>query len=363
MIRTLFIPLLAIAGVVLAVITVVQGSRPPEAQAPVVAPPTAPYEAFVAGSGLVEASTQNIAVGTPVAGVAFEVNAAVGQAVKAGEPLFRIDGRELDSQVRVQEAALRVAEAQLAKLKLGTRPEQVPPVRARVVEAESVLADVEKQYAIYAKVADTGAVSEDETSRRRFAVQTARARLEEARADLQLLEAGTWAPDITVSEAQVESARAQLEYIKTELDRRTVRSPIDGKVLQVNLRLGEFAQAGALSTPLMIVGGMNPLHIRVDVDEHDAWRVKAGAEATAFVRGNKDIRTPLKFVRFEPYVIPKRSLTGESTERVDTRVLQVIYSFDPKDLPIYVGQQMDVYIKSEPAFTSAPAKPQGGGAS
>jgi HlyD family secretion protein len=49
-------------------------------------------------------------------------------------------------------------------------------------------------------------------------------------------------------------------------------------------------------------------------------------------------------VRFEPYVVPKMSLTGDSTERVDTRVLQVIYSFERGNLPIYIGQQMDIYI-------------------
>ena len=51
-------------------------------------------------------------------------------------------------------------------------------------------------------------------------------------------------------------------------------------------------------------------------------------------------------MRFEPYVVPKLSLTGDSAERVDTRVLQVIYSFDRGELPIYVGQQMDIYIEA-----------------
>jgi hypothetical protein len=81
--------------------------------------------------------------------------------------------------------------------------------------------------------------------------------------------------------------------------------------------------------------------------------------AVAFARGNKDIRTDLKFVRFEPFIVPKRSLTGASTERVDTRVLQAIFSFEPKDLPLYVGQQVDVYIKSEPVNRStASAAPE-----
>ena len=74
--------------------------------------------------------------------------------------------------------------------------------------------------------------------------------------------------------------------------------------------------------------------------------VAAGAPAVAFLRGNRQIKTSLKFVRFEPYVVPKKSLTGDSIERVDTRVLQVIYSIEHSGLPIFAGQQMDVFIEA-----------------
>jgi multidrug resistance efflux pump len=123
-----------------------------------------------------------------------------------------------------------------------------------------------------------------------------------------------------------------------------VRASVDGTVLQVKVRPGEFAMAGPLAEPLMLLGRTDVLHIRVDVDENEASRVRPGAAAVAYVRGNNSIRADLKFVRIEPYIVPKRSLTGDTTERVDTRVLQVLYSFDPKGLPVYVGQQMDVYI-------------------
>src|SRR5258707_4130912 len=96
----------------------------------------------------------------------------------------------------------------------------------------------------------------------------------------------------------------------------------------------------------MILGSVTPLNVRVDVDEHDAWRVRGGAPAAASPRGNGSIRIPLEFVRFEPYVIPKKSLTGDSTERVDTRVLQVIYRIRDGEPSVYVGQQMDVYIET-----------------
>ena len=63
------------------------------------------------------------------------------------------------------------------------------------------------------------------------------------------------------------------------------------------------------------------------------------------MRGNPKLFTKLNFVRIEPYVVPKKSLTGDTTERVDTRVLQVLYGFPHEQLDVYVGQQMDVYIE------------------
>lgn len=96
---------------------------------------------------------------------------------------------------------------------------------------------------------------------------------------------------------------------------------------------------------MIVLGAIDKkVHIRVDIDEHGIPRFKAGAPAKASIRGNPQISYPLKFVRIEPYVIPKKSLTGDNTERVDTRVLQVIYALDVTDRPIYVGQQLDVFI-------------------
>ena len=61
----------------------------------------------------------------------------------------------------------------------------------------------------------------------------------------------------------------------------------------------------------------------------------------------------MKFVRVEPFVIPKHSLTGESTERVDTRVLQVIYAIDTGGRKLFAGQQLDVFIDANPQVEPA----------
>ena len=77
-----------------------------------------------------------------------------------------------------------------------------------------------------------------------------------------------------------------------------------------------------------------------------------GAEAIATLKGRPQVRFPLKFVYVEPYVIPKQSLTGYNSERVDTRVLQVLYELPEKrPVEVHVGQQMDVYLKATPDST------------
>jgi HlyD family secretion protein len=116
----------------------------------------------------------------------------------------------------------------------------------------------------------------------------------------------------------------------------------------VNIRAGEYAQAGPLASPLIVLGDGSVLHVRVEIDQTDAHRVRPDAPAVGNLRGDGGRQAPLRFVRFEPLVQPKRALTGDGTERVDTRVLEVIYALDPGALGAFVGQQMDVFVEAAP---------------
>jgi HlyD family secretion protein len=351
MIRKFLLPLLAVGGVTFAIWTVVTSSQPIPPAPPVVQPSQAPFASFVAGAGIIEASTENIAVGTPVSGVVTEIFVRVGQTVQIGNPLFKLDDRNLRAELAVRQTALQQAKERLARLKGMPRPEEIPEAQARVKEAEASVADAKNQLDLAESVRDKRAISEDQVLRRRYAVQVAEAKLAQARAQLALLKAGSWKPDIDVAKAEVAAAEAQVKATETDIERLTVQALVLGQVLQVNIRPGEFAQAGMLQTPLVMLGDVERLHVRVDVDENDAWRVRSDAPAVAYVRGNREIKTLLQFVRTEPYIVPKRSLTGDATERVDTRVLQILYSFDRGDLPVYVGQQMDVFIEAPPLET------------
>ncbi|MDR1462431.1 MAG: ABC transporter ATP-binding protein, partial [Azoarcus sp.] len=99
----------------------------------------------------------------------------------------------------------------------------------------------------------------------------------------------------------------------------------------------------------ILLGNIDDVWVRADIDEQLAPRVIPGKPAVGYLKGDAAHPIPMDFVRIEPYVIPKQSLTGASTERVDTRVLQVIYHFrNPSDRRIYAGQQMDLFIENTP---------------
>jgi multidrug resistance efflux pump len=161
------------------------------------------------------------------------------------------------------------------------------------------------------------------------------------------------------AEAKLAQAKAALDGARADLDKTVVKAPVDGVILKVNVRLGEYAQAGMLSNPMMTMGSVDPLHVRVDIDEADCWRIRPDSPAIARLRGNPAISVELSFVRFEPYVLAKRSLTGDTSERVDTRVLQAIYAFAPEDFPAFVGQQVDVFIRA-PIRAEAARQPTSG---
>lgn len=296
MIRKYLLPLLAALGVVIIIVAILVDNQPEQA-ARVVQLPQTGFANYVSGAGIVEAHGGNIVVGTPEPGIVTNLYVKWGDRVKAGDPLFKLDDRDLQARLI--------------------------PALADVNEFRVKLQQARDQLGFAVGVTDSRAISKEEISNRRAAV--------------------------AITGAALASAQARVDQIRMDIRRRTVRALLPGRILQINLRPGEFAASGALAQPLVLLGNDDRLDVRVDIDEFDASRIKPGAAAIASVRGAPQQQVQLRFERIEPYVTPKISLTGSGTERVDTRVLQVIYSFTPTALPAYIGQQMDVFIETPPA--------------
>jgi multidrug efflux pump subunit AcrA (membrane-fusion protein) len=345
------LPLLSAIGILFGIYMMMATTKPAPKPKMIAEPAKAPFASYVSGAGLIESSSENVKVGITTGGLVARMFVKVGDKVARGTPLFQIDDGPKRAELARYAAALQSAEATLAKLELGSRPEEIAKQREQVGQAAAQLDDAQQQLKLReeANAQDARAVSQDDINQARNTVRQRQAALAYQQRHLKELETGTWAPEIKVQQAQVASARAQVTQCRSDLERYTVRSPLDGSVLQVKIHAGEYAPASQTDNALVMVGSEDLLSVRVDVDEQDAWRVQTDRRATAFVRGRTDAPIALTFARLEPYVVPKTSLTGSSSERVDTRVLQVIYSFHrPKDVRVYAGQQMDVYIEADP---------------
>lgn len=260
----------------------------------------------MAAAGIIEAVNENVRIAPPVSGLVTKVYVTVADHVEQGDPLFQLDDRELRAQ-------------------LQTRTDSLPSAAARIAEQEIRLRDVQDQLKRLQSVTDRRAVSEDDVKRKWHEAEGAKRALIRARADFHL-------------------AKTERDEVQALLNRLTVRAPRAATILQVNVRAGEYATVNAIE-PLIILGDTETLQVRADIDEVNAPLVVPGSPAVAYLKGYTDQAIPLTFDRIEPYIVPKRSLTGDNRERVDTRVLQVIYRFERPSFPVYVGQQVDVYIE------------------
>ena len=329
-------------------------------------PPTAPIAsrdgdpqaqvAYIGGVGIVEPEGESTVIGSQLPGVVEKVFVEPGAIVLQGQELLQLDSRSAMADLAVAQAELVSQESKLLELQA-----QVEALRARVDAAESIQdqaqasqTNAQRDLERANSIGVSNALSQEEIDTRRMNWETAKARsreaqarVREAQASLNMFDAKPVAASLEVQRAAVAQAQANRVRAQTNVELRSIRAPKSGTILSVKIREGEFIPASVLANPLITMGKIDPLHIRVDIDESEIPRFRADAVATATLRGSSTPGVKLQYVRTEPLVVPKRNLTGTVSERVDTRVMQVIYSISPASLRAIVGQQVDVYIEDK----------------
>jgi HlyD family secretion protein len=351
-IRFIVLPTLAAAGFALATYTVQQQNRPVPPPPIPVAPNASPFVGRIAGIGSIEPSSEIVKVGAPLGALVEAMRVVEGAQVKAGDTLFVLDRRDALARLAIAEADLRVAHANLANLESKPRAEDVAKAEARLAARRLTLDDARGRLERLTDVGADAVVTANERPTLEFQVALWSAQAAEAEADLAQIKRGAYPEEIEQLKAQVAVATAKRDEAKTALDRLTITSPIDATVLSVAIREGEFAPAGPQAPTLVALGALTPLHLRVEIDELDAWRFDGRSAAVAMLRGSEKREYPLEFVRVVPQVLPKKTLSGDMGERTDTRVMQVIYRIgSPKGQPsaepsrLLAGQVLDVFIE------------------
>jgi HlyD family secretion protein len=356
--------LLAISalGVLLALAGAFLFGRQPSPRPPVFKPAADPYADGIYATGILESDQvqgEDTDLYPEVSGRVTQVLVAEGQRVRRGDPLFAIDDSAQRATVGAQRAQMKAAHVMLEELRAQPRPQVLAVARAQLENAEEVLRNArdqrEKEERSYAL--EPLSVSRSSLDNVRNAARIAAVSFEVARRQYLLTRAGAWSYDVRYQKDQYTALSATYRASAALLAKYTVRAPADSVVLAIHVSVGSFASPQGTYdtyteglTPAIVMGTPeNHLDVRAYVDEILVSRLPDPKRmvAQAFIRGT-GLRLRLSFVRIQPFISPKIELSDQRQERVDSRVLSIIFRFrNSKNLHLYPGELVDVYIGAD----------------
>ncbi len=332
-------------------------------QPPLFPPPSNPYARGIYAQGILEsmqANGENVNVYPDAAsGAVTRIYVNEGEKVRKGEPLMQLDDSIQQALVRQQWSQAQAARALLEELKAQPRSQILAVSEAQVAAAQATLKTardtLKKQSEAYRL--DPKAVSKDALDTALNTAAGAAANLEVARRQLALVRAGAWVYDVRNQERQYRALLHAYRSSRALLDHYTLRAPADGVVMAINAAPGSYVSSQGVydaytqgnAPPLVLGNAEGALEVRCYVDEILIPRLPAAAQMQAqmSVRGS-NVDVPLQFVRIQPYVSPKIELSNQRQERVDVRVLPVIFKFEtPKKVKLYPGELVDVFIAAK----------------
>ena len=269
-------------------------------------PASSPFKHTIAGIGFIEANSRNIDVGSFTSGIVQKIHVKEGDVVLVNAPLFELDSRSARLQVAIDE-------------------HEVKAIEHCVEAAKATYGSAEDLYNRDKQLKD-GVKSRSNIKKVEFDFQKALA-------------------DLNTQKIKLEQARLRHALSVVALDKLIVKAPVAGLILKTYVNEGEYIKENT-QTPIMTMGNHKPLYVRVQIDENDIGRYEKGAKAVGFIRSNSSVLYPLTCVRFEPYAMAKKTLSGDSQEKVDTRIVEIVYKIENTKDDVITGQQMDVFIET-----------------
>lgn len=353
---------LVVVGLASGLLSAAVYSHQPTPPPPVFNPAPDPFASGIYANGIVEsyqAHGQNTNLYPEVPGTITAIHVTEGQRVARGDRLASIDDSVQRATTEQLVAQAEAAHAALEQLRAQPRKETLAVARAQVDVAAASLGQsrltLDKQLRSFQL--DPRSISKDTLDNARSTANVAQANLELATRQYELTKAGTWIYDIRNQERQHVALTKSARSAEALLAKYELRAPRDGTVLSVQIAVGSYVSPqGTYNSytqgfdPIMVMGDAQLLAVRCYVDEILIPRMPDPSRLIArmFIRGTS-ISVPLQFERVQPYVSPKLQLSNARTEKVDLRVLPVIFRFTPPPgVAIYPGQLVDVYLGEQP---------------
>ena len=303
------------------------------------AEPPAPARYAATAVGRLDSANEARRLVAQVDGVIESVQVARGQAVTAGQVLLTVHCGPQAGDVAMAGAAASEAEARARTIRSGARTEEIEGARNRVRAAEAEVRDRRQQDELGQALLERGFMARREAEARSNQLAGAQARLAEASAQLRLLESGPRDSEVAAANAAHRAASGRLQGARALLDRCSLRSPVNGRVLAVLRREGEATGASAGET-LLVVGGSDSLIVRAEVDERDAAHVRPGQRAEIWIAGGQRWRGRVTELAGVMGRRTARSL--DPSDRFDRDVREVMVTIDGPSPPALVGLRVTV---------------------
>jgi multidrug resistance efflux pump len=312
--------------------------------APALVSPSEHRVAVVAGPGRVEALSEEIHVSSQVGGRLQAVLVDENDRVTAGQVMAVIENADYRARVASAEASLKLREAEALRTHNGAREQERRDAAAALREAEVVLANANLDMARRRDLFQQVVISRAELDDAEKQLGVAQARVDSARERLSLVDAGSREEDLARADADVALARAALDEARAMLEKTLVRAPIDGVVLRRHHRAGESVST-QFDSPIVTLADRSRVRVRVDVDEADVARLRAGQSAYVTADAFGDRRFAGRVVRVGQILGRTNVRTDEPTERVDTKILETLIELtDGGDLPL--GLRVQAFINA-----------------
>ena len=326
---------------------------------PVFNPAPNPYPQGIYANGLIESnlpSGENINIFPEVSGVVTQILVTEGQQISKNAVLLTLDDTVQKATTAQLKSQADAALIMLEELKHQPRKEVLAVAYAQLAVAKAGLRSsqvlLDKQMKSF--TLNSQSVSKDTLDNDINAVKVAEANVELLNSQYQLTKAGAWVYDIKNQEKLYQTQYNNYLAANALLAKYTLRAKSDGVVLTIMASVGSYLSPQGIygsytqdMNPILVMGSsQDQLAVRCFIDEILVAKLPATSkmQAKMFIRGT-NISISLEFVRIQPYISPKIELSNQKTERVDVRVLTILFRFDKRpELTVYPGQLVDVYI-------------------
>ena len=274
---------------------------------------------------------------------------AAGQVVAELDPTrYQLELQRLNGEVAAQTQVL-------ARLRQGSRPQEVARARAAAASARASLADAQTQLARKQQLRTVNRISVQEVDTARTRVETLQANLKAAEEEVSLVVEGPRQEDIAAAEASLAALEAARDLAAQRLEDTRLLAPAAGVIRTRILEPGAMAAAGA---PVFTLALTDPLWVRAYISEPDLGLVHEGmrAEVRTDTLPDKAYQGWVGFISSTAEFTPK---TVETTELRTKLVYRArIFVCDPQE-ELRLGMPVTVTLQPGTQPESAPASPCG----